>query len=185
MSSDFAIALLVLAAAARAVLGLKKEGDRLCEHPVTRRKLSPEEIEHYRQEFGLEEDQVQRLRQGLSINLTGQQHIRLQQRMCEAGRGTNRSDGSTGGWPSEAPDDPATLERARLRAEAEEAESRRRCQQYYEAVSRKKWRGIPEEMRGGLRVDRWGTVFEKNPRGRGWRELGSDDDYEIVPNSSW
>lgn len=56
---------------------------------------------------------------------------------------------------------------------------------YYAAVSQQKWRGIPEDMRGGLRMDRWGTLHEKNPAGRGWREKGSDDVYEIKPNSSW
>jgi hypothetical protein len=52
-------------------------------------------------------------------------------------------------------------------------------------VDKQKWGSIPPDQRGGLRVDRWGTVWSKNPHGTGWRELGCDGPYDIKPNSSW
>lgn len=81
----------------------------------------------------------------------------------------------------ETPDDPRVVQRI---AEANRTATQR-CKDYYAAVERQKWGSIPPDMRGGLRVDRWGFVWQKNPHGRGWRELGTDDDYDVLPNSSW
>ena len=166
MSSDFALALAFLAGVTNRLLELKKRWERALEHPVTRPNLSPEQIERVRQELELSPDQVERLRQRLPIRLAGEQLLHLHDRMRQAAR-KNQPERSTPpppGLVAAAPIDVGT---------------------YYEEVRRKKWRGIPEEMRGGLRVDRWGVVFEKSPQGSGWRELGSQGDYQILPNSSW
>jgi len=154
--------------AANRLLELKKRWDRSFEHPVTRPNLSPEAIERYQKELQLSPEQVERLRQRLPIRLAGEQLLRLEERMREAGRANQ----SPPVCPAPTPHPPVPA-------------SSFDVQRYYEEVRRRKWRGIPEEMRGGLRVDRWGVAFEKNPDGRGWRELGSDGDFEVLPNSSW
>ncbi|MFN8610631.1 MAG: hypothetical protein U0931_24030 [Vulcanimicrobiota bacterium] len=130
----------------------------------TLRRLSPQEIERYRRELQLSEEQVEKLRQGLPIRLVGAQLPALQRRMHEPDRPPTPVNQAP---PSSPPPDPNGLSR------------------YYETVRERKWRGIPEDMRGNLRMDRWGTLYHKNPRGRGWREKGSDDPYDILPNSSW
>ena len=166
MSADFALALVFLAGAANRLLELKKRWDRSSEQPVTRPNLSPEAIERYRQELQLSPQQVERLRQRLPIRLAGEQLLRLEERMRAAGAANQ----------SQYPKAPTSLPLPAPQTDV---------QRYYEEVRRTKWRGIPEDMRGGLRVDRWGVVFKKNSQGQGWRELGSDDGFEILPNSSW
>ena len=155
-----------LADAANRLLELKRRWDRSFEQPVTRPNLSPEAIERYQRELQLSPEQVERLRQRLPIRLAGEQLLRLEERMREAGRANQPVCPAPPSGPP-VPTPPTDVQR------------------YYEEVRRNKWRAIPEEMRGGLRVDRWGVVFEKNPRGRGWRELGSDGNFQVLPNSSW
>ncbi|MBS2033953.1 hypothetical protein JST97_03145 [bacterium] len=168
MRSESRAALSRLLAAAKRLLELKRIWDRQFEHPVTRPVLSQEQIERYRQELHLSPDQVERLRQRLPIRLSGEQLLHLQERMRVA-------------VPAEQPEPQPQPLALHLPGPSKPVD----VQGYYDQVRRAKWRGIPEEMRAGLRVDRWGVVFKKNPEGRGWKELGSDDDFEILPNSSW
>lgn len=132
------------------------------EHPVTHRRLSEREIEDYRRQWGLSPEQVERLRSRLPIRLTWEQQM------------LNREI---------RPAPPCSVQL--LREESTPLPDPARVADYYQQVARQKWRGIPEDMRGGLRVDRWGVLYEKNPRGQGWREKGSEGPFEIIPNASW
>lgn len=188
MSFEFALTLVFLAKVAERVLEANREIEEALEEQHPRRKLSEEQIQHYKQEFNLSEEQVQRLRQNVPLNLTFQQQHRTQPQPVQVPvpvtgrtRDVETPFGPTFAFEKEADDDPQVLERAQREAE----ESRRKCKAYYDAVEKRKWGDIPEDMRRGLRRDRWGTTWEKNPKGPGWRELGSDGDYEITPNSSW
>jgi hypothetical protein len=186
VSFEFALTLVFLAKVAERVFEFKKEVDDALEQRHPRRRLSEEEIQRYQQEFDLSEEQVQRLRQNSPLNLTFHQQGRRQTQPVSVPvtgktRPVETAFGLTFAFEKEADDDPQVLERARRDAE----ESRRKCKAYYDAVEKSKWGDIPQDMRRGLRKDRWGTTWEKNPNGPGWRELGSDDDYQITPNSSW
>jgi hypothetical protein len=81
--------------------------------------------------------------------------------------------------PGESEGDPGVLERARKEAEAREVS------RFYEAIAREREKRIPPGSR--LKRDRWGFLYEKNPKGLGWREFGSDPDepYELKANGSW
>lgn len=132
------------------------------EHPATHRRLSEQEIEDYRLHWRLSPEQVERLRSRLPIRLTWEQQM------------LNRES---------RPSTPVSV--PVLRDESPPLPDPARVEDYYQQVARQKWRGIPEDMRGGLRMDRWGVLYEKNPRGQGWREKGSEGPYDIIPNSSW
>jgi hypothetical protein len=82
-------------------------------------------------------------------------------------------------YPGESPSDLSVLERAK------DAQEIRRVNAFYEAISQEREKRIPPGS--GLKRDRWGFLFEKNPNGMGWREFGSDPDepYEMRINGSW
>lgn len=163
MSPGFALALLALIPVARRVLEYQEEVEQALNngHRPTR-----EQLQRMRYLYDMTEEQVELCRQGLDWGMTPEQ----QQRSAERLR-------------SEMPQ-PPTVQRP-SQEELEQRELTRKVREYYAAVDRQKWRGIPAEMRGGLRMDRWGTLWVKNPHGAGWREQGSDGPYDVKPSSSW
>ena len=81
--------------------------------------------------------------------------------------------------PGESEADPSVLERGRKQAETREVN------RFYEAIAREREKRIPPGSR--LKRDRWGFLYEKNPKGLGWREFGSDpnEPYQLKANGSW
>jgi len=163
MSPGFVLALLALVPLAQRVLDYQEEVEQALNNS---RRPTRRQLERMRTLYDMTDAQVERARQGLDWGMTPEQQQRAGERLL-----------------SEMPKPPTPQQPSP--EELRERELTRSTREYYAAVDRQKWRGIPPEMRGGLRVDRWGTVWTKNPEGRGWRELGSDDPYDIKPNSSW